>query len=156
MVIQRWQSVLLLAAAILMAVFTFCSLGQIQTPDFSFNITTLGISYEGMATDGAPSGYAAHTWEFFIVSLMCVILPLIAVFMYRNLKRQRTLCLVSILFIIADIAIGCVRGYTTIEGGVPSWSSMIIAPFLSVFAIIMAWKLIGRDQRLLSSADRIR
>jgi hypothetical protein len=42
MVIQRWQSVLLLVAAVAMATFSFLSLGQIQLSDYTLNFTTLG------------------------------------------------------------------------------------------------------------------
>ena len=73
MVIQRWQSVLLLIVAALMGSFTFLSLGQIQMPEESLNFTTLGFEIEGIATDGAQSGFRAHTWIFFIVSLMSAI-----------------------------------------------------------------------------------
>ena len=75
MVIQRWQSVLLLIVAALMGSFTFLSLGQIQMPEESLNFTTLGFEIEGIPTDGAQSGFRAHTWIFFIVSLMSAIIP---------------------------------------------------------------------------------
>ena len=39
MVIQRWQSVLLLIAAVVMGCFTFMSLGQVQLPDYTCNLT---------------------------------------------------------------------------------------------------------------------
>ncbi len=68
MVIQRWQSVLLLIAVIVMAAFTFMSLGQIQLPEYTLNFTTLGFYIEGEATNGAATGYVANTWLFFIVS----------------------------------------------------------------------------------------
>ena len=51
MVIQRWQSVLLLIVAALMGSFTFLSLGQIQMPEESLNFTTLGFEIEGIPTD---------------------------------------------------------------------------------------------------------
>ena len=50
MVIQRWQSVMLLIAGIMMGIFSFISLGQIQTESYTFNITALGILREGTAT----------------------------------------------------------------------------------------------------------
>ena len=55
MVIQRWQSVLLLIAAVVMGCFTFMSLGQVQLPDYTCNFTTLGFDIEGIATDGGPT-----------------------------------------------------------------------------------------------------
>lgn len=156
MVIQRWQSVLLFLAAALMACFTFLSLGQVQTADYSFDITTLGFTYEGIATEGAPTGYLVRTWYFFTLSLLSVILPLIAIFMYRNLRQQRNICMVEIMFILATCATGGVLGYCLIEDGTVGWSSIIIAPLLALICTIMAANLIKRDKRRLESVNRFR
>ncbi len=155
MVIQRWQSVLLFIASLAMFTFTFLSLGQIQLPDYSLNFTTLGFNIEGETTDGI-SGYYMHTWSFFIVALMCGIIPLINIFLFRNLNLQKTLCLIEILFIIAAAAIGLRYGYSAIDGYSVSWSSLIIAPLLALVATYMAYRRILGDQRLLQSTDRIR
>lgn len=156
MVIQRWQSVLLLIAVIVMAAFTFMSLGQIQLPEYSLNFTTLGFYIEGEATDGAATGYVANTWVFFIVSLMSAIIPLITIFLFKNLSLQKTLCLIEVLFLIAVAAIGAAYGYNTIPGGTISWSSLIVAPAIALCAVVMAYSRISGDWRTLRSVDRIR
>lgn len=156
MVIQRWQSLFLLLACILMACFSFLSLGQIQTTDYSLNMTALGLYYEGEATGNGPTGCYAPTIYFFIVSLMSAIIPFITIFLYKNLPLQRRLCLIEILFIIATIATGCAIGYTFVEGAHPGWSSLALAPFLALILTIMAWRFIRRDHNLLRSADRLR
>lgn len=156
MVIQRWQSVLLLVAAVAMATFTFFSLGQIQLPEYTLNFTTLGFYIEGEAINGAASGYYMHTLPFFIVSLMCALIPLINIFLFRNLRLQKTLCLIGILFVIASVAIGCGYGYCTFEGISVSWSSLIIAPLIALIALGMAYSRINADQKMLRSVDRIR
>lgn len=156
MVIQRWQSVLLLLVAALMATFSFISLGQIQLPEYSLNFTTLGFCIEGISTNGAPSGFVAHTWIFFILSILSAIIPLIAIFLFKNLKLQKKLCLFEVLFIMAVATVGAMYGYNTIDGGEISWSSMIIAPLLALIADVMAYNRINSDQKLLRSVDRIR
>lgn len=156
MVIQRWQNLLLLVAAALMACFTFCSLGQVQTTDFTFNFTSLGFTYEGEPTDGAPTGYLLHTWYFFIISLMTIIIPLVGIMKFRNLKLQRKLCAFSVLFIIVASVVGGTLGYTAIAGAYVSWSSLALAPVLALMAVIMAYSRIRSDERKLRSADRIR
>lgn len=156
MVIQRWQSVLLFIAALCMGCFTFMSLGQMQLPDYSLNFTTLGFTIEGESTGGAPTGYYMHTWAFFIVSLMSAILPLINIFLYKNLRLQKTLCLIEVLFLIAVAFIGALYGYNSIDNGAVSWSTLIIAPLLSLIADVMAYGRINSDQRKLRSADRLR
>lgn len=156
MVIQRWQSIFLLIVAALMACFTFCSLGQVQLPDYSLNFTTLGFSIEGESTGGAPTGYVAYTWPFFIVSILSFLIPLISIFLFKNMKLQKTLCLIELLFIMALIAIGAAYGYCQFEGAAVSWSSLIVAPMLAFVADVMAYNRISHDQRLLRAADRLR
>lgn len=156
MVIQRWQSILLLVAAGVMACFTFMSLGQVQMPEQTLDFTTLGFRIEGIATDGAPTGYHTCTWAFFIVSLMSFILPLLNIFMFKNMKLQKTLCLIEVFFLLALVAIGCSYGYWYFDGYQVSWSSLIVAPLLAFVADIMAYNRICADQRLLRAADRIR
>ena len=156
MVIQRWQSVLLLVVVVCMACFTFMSLGQVSTPGYELNFTTLGFSYEGEATNGAATGMMASTWIFFVVSLVSAIIPLITIFMFKNLKLQKTLCLVECLFIVAVIVIGACYGYDESLGAPVSWSSLAAAPFISLIADAMAYQRISADARTLRDADRLR
>ncbi|MCM1290690.1 MAG: DUF4293 domain-containing protein [Prevotella sp.] len=156
MVIQRWQSVLLLCACALMACFSFASIGQIQTTDFTYNISSLGLTYEGDATQGAPTGYQLHTWYFFAVSIMGAIIPAIAIFCFRNLKLQKRLCLVELMFIIASSVIAVSVGYCTVDGGDVEWSSVVCCPILSLVATVMAYNRINKDHKLLQSVDRLR
>lgn len=156
MVIQRWQSVLLLIVAICMGCFTFMSLGQVQLPDYTLNFTTFGFSYEGEATNGAPVGYLMHTWGLFIVALLSAIIPVINIFLFKNLRLQKRLCMIEILFLIAVIAAGAIYAYTGVDNGAVSWSSLVCAPFIALLADIMAFNRINADDRLLKSADRLR
>ncbi len=156
MVIQRWQTVLLLIAAAVMACFTFMSLGQIQLPDYTCDFTTMGFKIEGEATNGGPTGYAAYTWPFFTVSLLSFMIPAIAIFCYKKLKLQKTLCLVEVLFLIAILGCGCGYGYFQFPEAQVEWSSLIVAPLLALVADVFAYNRICADARLLRAADRIR
>lgn len=156
MVIQRWQSLLLLVAAVMMGCFTFMSLGQLQTTDFSFNFTTLGFSYEGEATDGAPEGTFMHTWYLFIISLTTSIVFLLDIFLFKNLPLQKKVCLVGILMTIASWASCFSLGYFAVEGGVIGWSAAVWTPVIVVFAAVMAYNRMSKDHNLLKSVDRIR
>lgn len=156
MVIQRWQTVFLLLATVMMALFSFMSLGQIQLQDYTLNFTTLGFTIEGEATGGAPTGYYLHTASFFIISVLSAVIPFITIFLYKTPARQLTLCLVEILFLVAVTAVGCYLGYYVIEEGSIGWSSIIIAPLLAFIATVMAYNYIKRDIRKLRDTDRIR
>ena len=147
---------MLLITVALMACFTFLSLGQFQTPDYTLNFNTLGFCIEGKSTGGAESGYVDHTWFLFIISLMATILPFIAIFLYKNLPLQKRICLIEILFILSAICIAGWEGYRGVEGADCSWSSLAMAPFLALILMIMAWTFINKDHKLLKSVDRIR
>ena len=157
MVIQRWQSVLLLCAVVLMACFTFLSLGQVQMPDYTLNFTSIGFKIEGISTEGAPSGYYLHTWPLFTVSLLSALLALVAIFSFKNLRFQKRLCLLELVLLVTVIAMGCVYGYKTISPYSVSWSTLGAgAPLLSFIAVVMAYQRICADDRKLKAADRLR
>lgn len=153
MVIQRWQSVLLLCAVICMACFTFLSLGQLQSPEYTLNFTTLGFTYEG---SNAPAHYAASTWILFVISLLSAVLPFITIFLFKNLALQKRLCLIESLILVAVIIVGAVYGYHAPYEGTVSWSSLACAPFISLIAIAMAYQGISKDARLLRDSERLR
>lgn len=155
MVIQRWQSLLLLVASVMMAVFTFCSLGQISTPEYVFDFTSLGFFQEGIPTGGAVN-HDYHTWYLFTVSLTSVVLLLLDIFLFRNLQLQKKVCLISVLFVVASAATAGCLGYTAIENGEIMWSSVVCAPFLALIATVMAYGRMVSDQNKLRAADRIR
>lgn len=156
MVIQRWQSVLLFITAIMMACFTFMSLGQVQMSQYTLDFTTLGFEIEGEATDGAMSGFFMRTWIFFAVSLLSAVIPLINIFLFKNLSFQKTVCLLELVILVAVVCSGCAYGYFGIPGSQVSWSSLIAAPLIAFVSDVMAYNRIGRDMRALRSADRIR
>lgn len=156
MVIQRWQSLLLLIAVVCMGCFSFLSLGQIQLPDYTLNFTALGFSYEGEAVNGALSGYAYNTWILFILSILSALMALIAIFTFKNLKLQKRVILIDILLIAVTIGLAAYYGYNGFDNGSISWSSLVCAPFISLVAAVMAYNRICADDRLLRSADRLR
>lgn len=156
MVIQRWQSVVLLLTVALQVCFSFLSLGQVQTTDFTYNFSCLGFTIEGQPTDGSPSGTVVYTWFLFIIAVMSALLPFITIFLYRNLRLQKRMCLIEILFILSAICIAGWEGYKAFPGYECQWSSLALAPFLSLILMIMAWGLINKDHNLLKSVDRIR
>ncbi|MDE6532770.1 MAG: DUF4293 domain-containing protein [Muribaculaceae bacterium] len=156
MVIQRWQSLLLLVAAIMMGCFTFCSLGQVQTERFTFDFTCIGFSYVGEATDGAPSGMYLSTWYAFALSLTTAILLVIDIFLFKNLEIQKRVCMVCLLMVIASAATVGSLGCCVIYGGSISWSSLALSPVLAAISVILAYSCMQRDHRKLKAVDRIR
>ena len=157
MVIQRWQSVMLLIAGVMMGIFSFCSLGQIQAADYTFNVTALGISREGIAT-AAGEATGISTVVLFIVSLLSGILPLIDIFCFRNMPLQKKTALVSGLFaaVAGIIAVFSAAGFASDYQATVGWSTFICAPAIALIADILAYRLISGDQKKLRAADRLR
>lgn len=153
MVIQRWQSVLLLISVILMGCFSFLSLGQIQTEAVSYNFMSWGIIPEGNA---ASEHVSISTWYLTAISLLSAILPLIAIFTYKNLNLQKRLCLLSVVTLICVIIACAILAYQSFSGAEISWSSLICAPFISMVADIMAYQRINKDQRIIRESERLR
>lgn len=157
MVIQRWQSVMLLIAGVMMGIFSFCSLGQIQAEAYTFNVTALGICREGIAT--APDeATGINTLILFIVTLLGCILPLIDIFCFKNLNLQKKVALISGLFAAASgiIAAFTASGFASDFQANVGWSIFICAPVIALIADIMAYRLIVSDQKKLRAADRLR
>lgn len=158
MVIQRWQSVLLLIAAVMMGIFSFCSLGQIQYFNDTVNITTLGLQYEGLTSDGATSGYMLSTIYIFVISLVSMTVPFIAIFCYKDLRLQKRLCLLTCLLIMATCLSEALTVYYSgiTAQSAPGWSSIVVAPFIALVAVLTAWRCINSDKKKLEGYDRLR
>lgn len=158
MVIQRWQSLLLLVAAVMMGLFSFCTLAQVQTPESTLSFTCKGFSYIGEATDGAPSGTMFGTWYFFILSLTTAVVLLIDMFLYRNLTLQKKVCLIGLLMTVASFFTGLGIGSNALENVQQiDWTSVFyIAPSIAVAASLLAWHRMQSDHNKLRAVDRIR
>lgn len=155
MVIQRWQSLLLFIAAAVMACFTFLPIGIVTTQDYTFNLTSLGFYQQGIPTDGQPP-IVVHTWYFFFISITTIVLLLLDIFLFKNIKVQQKVCMVAILFIVAECCVGGLLGFRAIEGGHIFWKTTIICPFIALVSSIFAYYRMAQDYALLKYSDRIR
>ena len=155
MVIQRWQTVLLFIAAAVMACFTFIPFGTVTTPDYTFNLNGLGFYEQGNPTDGATR-IVIHTWYFFMLSLATIVILLLDIFLFKNIRLQQRICMVAILFIVADGCVAGLLGFRAIEGGEIWWKTTILCPFIALFCAILAYYRMAQDYSLLKAADRLR
>ena len=140
-----------------MGIFSFCSLGQIQTEAYTFNVTALGISREGIATS-PDEATGISTIFLFIVSILACILPIVDIFCFKNMRLQKNVAMISALFTIAAGLIAAVTasGFATDFGSTVGWSTFICAPLVALIGNLLAFRLISSDQKKLRSADRLR
>ena len=135
MVIQRWQSVLLLISAI------FVALPGI----LPYAVTANGVDV-----------CAVQTPVLLCVDILVALLLLIDIFLYRNLRYQMKVTRLALgLIVVLEAAIAA---YTCagLEGATISIIGGIVMPMLALISSFVALRLMHRDYRLLRSADRLR
>lgn len=138
MVIQRWQTLLLLAAAILMVAINFsplASLGASQKPDTVFT------------TDFAI---------LMIVDGLVAVLLFLGIFLFKNLQLQIKVTVLSIVLMCVLAVTGGIVLYrqSAIQG--IEWSGAVLLLICALILAMGALRLQKRDRNLLRSADRLR
>lgn len=138
MVIQRWQSVFLLLAVIMMAAFSL-------TPMATYT-----------AVNEPMSVFAKDAPVLLTVTLLVAVLLFLSIFMYKNLKRQISVTLLSIIL----IAVTIVTGIAVVYRAYPE-AEFILAGGISLLVIALifalgAYRCMKSDLRKLRSYDRLR
>lgn len=135
MVIQRWQSVLLLISAIFVAL--------------------VGILPYAVTANGVDV-CAVQTPVLLCVDILVALLLLIDIFLYRNLRYQMKVTRLALGLIVVLEA--TIAAYTCagLEGATISIIGGIVMPMLALISSFVALRLMHRDYRLLRSADRLR
>ncbi len=136
--IQRMQSLYLLVAAALMGVFCISDWGVINAEE--------GISHI------VPSDYPV----FLTINILIAVLLLLAIFMFRNTRRQKTVTLVSMLLMVASGVTGGFIIYSGNEGATLEWTGGVIMLVGALVFAICALRGIRHDEKLLRDSDRIR
>ena len=133
MVIQRWQSVLLLLAFNLLGLAFIMPVGTVD-----------GVDIE--PTSDLP---------FMIINITAAILAAIDIFLYRNLPLQIRIASVTMVLAIGAAIVGALHFMVTdgfgmvVVGGFP-------LPLIAAIFIGIARSMMVNDRRLLAAADRIR
>lgn len=149
MVIQRIQSVYLLIAIILMAVFAFF-------PALTFQLGGRDFVYG--ALEAGKVGVTHVDPLMLMLIILIVFLAIVDIFLFKNLQRQMTVCFVDIIIGLAMlVAIGvqaCVIGNR--DGVSMIWQWYLILPVLSIIFLMLAHKAMSNDKKKLRDADRLR
>ncbi len=95
-----------------------------------------------------------------LMAVVMVALPLIAIAMFKNRKRQKSLTSVAMVATIAFIAAAMMQVTPFIEEtkGIANdsyWIGMVL-PFVSLVYLILAMMGIRKDEKLVRSTDRLR
>lgn len=149
MVIQRIQTLYLLIAAILMAVFAFF-------PALTFELGGREFVYGALAA--GKVGVTHIDPLMLMLIILITFLAIIDIFLYKNLQRQMTVCFVDIIIGLAMFIAICVQAYMvgTREGVTLQWQWHLILPALSLIFLMLAHKSMSNDKKKLRDADRLR
>lgn len=138
MVIQRWQTLLLLLAIALMCVFTFTPYARVVTiPDQPVDV------------------FAKDTPVILVINAVIAALLVLSIFMFKNLKRQMTITILSALLICVSLTVSLILIYNT-EGAGIIWTGGVMLLGVALLAALWAYRLMKKDLKLLRSYDRLR
>jgi hypothetical protein len=85
-----------------------------------------------------------------------ILLAVAAIFLFRNRRLQMILCLVAILITLAYSAYGGLLWGTDSAGPAANPDLGVALPPLAIIFALLARRAIGKDERLVRSADRLR
>lgn len=141
MVIQRWQTVFLFIATILMVLFLILPFA---------NVT---------ADTEVAQLKPTHFIGYLTLNVVIAVMLFIAIFLYRNIKFQKKITLISIIM----ICVSAVTGGLTLYGPQAQWKVVeiiwlggVTLLLLALLLALAAYRRIKADQKLLSDSSRIR
>jgi hypothetical protein len=144
--IQRVQTIWLLLAAL-------CNAGVFYFEQYRANVTSAG---------AATTQYLKVSDHFpsLLIALVITIMPLAAIFMFGNRKRQRTMTLMSMVLTIGFISMTLMR-VSNFNNGTSApvngsyWIGSVL-PVVAIVFLILALRGIRKDEKLVKSVDRLR
>lgn len=157
MVIQRWQSVYLLVAALLIGFYAFMPIVGFSVDGNSFELSLLGVDSLSAVGDTENSILsevpAVLTWPLFALAVLTSLLSLVTIFKFKQMKLQKSLCRVCIILTIALIAslLIMVSGWVNVR-----YYFSNCMPILAIIAYVMALRGIINDYKKISDSDRLR
>jgi hypothetical protein len=142
--IQRIQSVWLLLSALCIVL-----------------LSRLGI-YHGVLVDGTKETLmAAQRMHLMILALLLIVLPLIAIFLFKNRVAQKKLIYTHILLNLLTLLFFWMAK-DAFDGDTPSrftesfYGVGVAVPVFSIIFDILAYRGIRRDEKLIKAADKFR
>lgn len=144
--IQRAQSLWLFLAAL-------ANSGVLLFDLYRTHLMTNGV-------DTVMSVRVTEKFPFLLTALVIIVLPLIAIFMYKNRKRQRILSVLSIVFSFGFIST-MLFNISKFNSDNPTathgtyWIGSVL-PAAAIVFLFLAIKGINKDEKLVRSQDRLR
>ena len=107
--------------------------------------------------NGAPAPmFTTDAPVLAIVSVLVAVLLFLAIFMYKNLRVQMKVTVLSILLMCVVAVTGCFVLYRQAPDATIEWTGAVLLLICALVLALGAYRLMKRDYRLLHSADRLR
>jgi len=155
-VLQRIQTVYLLAATVLMSLMLFLPLAEIATEGTGiYSVLSKGWYISG----GETAELAMATWPVFLLALVLALLSFINILLYRKRKLQLRICVYSIILafgLIGLIYYFFVVGFRQLDDPAYALQFPLVLPAVFIILIYLAFRGIRKDEILVRSLDRIR
>ena len=144
--IQRIQSVWLFLAALISAGLFYFGVYKADTVVNGVTVTELL--------------KATNHYPLLLIALVTIILPLVAIFMFKNRKRQISLAVIGIISNISFLTVTMMK-VGNINNTVPTpvnstYLPGAVLPVVSMVFLILAIRGIRKDEKLVKSVDRLR
>lgn len=144
--IQRIQSLWLFLAAL------------VNSGLFLFDIYHGHVMTNGV--DTVVSMRINDKFHLVIMALVIVVMPLVAIFLFKDRKRQRMVTVLSIIFSLSFLATMLLRTskFSEVYPAATNGSYWIgsVLPVISVVFMVLAIRGIAKDEKLVRSQDRLR
>ena len=151
--IQRIQTLYLLAVAALMAAAIFTPLAYFAAGVEEYKLYAFSLQ-------GAQESYS--TIYMGIIITLATIIPLVNIFLFKNRLLQIRLCAVELMLLVGSAIFMAIyyflsnRMFSQLEFSAHGFHIAIIFPLIALVLDYLAMRAIFRDEMLVKSLDRIR
>lgn len=155
--IQRKQTVFLAIAAAFQVTMFFFPLAKFIGDQDSLILYVYKLI--SLVPDHSPAFPALLIMIFAFLSIAIILLAVAAIFLYKKRRLQLTLTKIAImlnLVIIASFFFYFVNALEIAAGGLVKYSTGTYLPLASLLFLMLAYRGIISDERLLRSAERLR
>lgn len=152
--IQRKQTLFLLASAILMALMPLLQIARVTTPEMLYSMTGLGF-------EDASGELVEPTWVLFVFGLLVLFISLFSIFLFKKRVVQMRLTMFNLFLKIGYVALAWLnlRRYGAVLEPVESEVTVTVWLALPLVAAIfdyLAHRGILADETTIRMMDRIR
>jgi hypothetical protein len=151
--IQRIQSLYLLAVAALMATAIFTPLAYFAAGVEEYKLYAFSLQ-------GAQESYS--TIYMGVIVALAAIIPFVNIFLFKNRLLQIRLCAVELMLLVGSAIFMAIyyflsnRMFSQLEFSAHGFHIAIIFPLIALVLDYLALRAIFRDEMLVKSLDRIR